>query len=94
MAFGWDRSLSTLVIGSKVTFYDGWTFYGSSEVRPASLSTVYFFGTPAEWDNYVGKVENTTFYSATRYYYSEEAPTDTENSYWHYVDGTPTVWPK
>ena len=92
-AFGWDTSLRTLVIAPGVTNLDSAAFYGPSSMK-VNLQTIYFLGTPDEWDAYTGIVSNTTFYSATRYYYSEEAPTDTENSYWHYVDGTPTVWPK
>ena len=29
--------------------------------------------------------------NATKYYYSENQPT-TSRTYWHYVDGVPTLW--
>ena len=85
----------TLVIGSGLDTekFNSGAFYGPSAQKPY-LRTIYFHGTPEEWEHYAGVVANDTFYSADRYYYSEETPTDTENSYWHYVDGTPTVWPK
>ena len=34
---------------------------------------------------------NEYFESATKYFYSEEAPTE-EGNYWHYVDGVETIW--
>lgn len=69
------------------------------------LTTVYYYGTPAEWENVelVGtkktdkedkeKVETipNLLESCTVYFYSEEAPTATGN-YWHLVDGKPTAW--
>jgi len=35
---------------------------------------------------------NVKFENATKYYYSETKPTDTNNKYWHLVDGEITVW--
>ena len=56
------------------------------------LTTVYYTGTADEWSNITIDSENAELTSATRYYYSEGAPTDTEYHYWHYVDGVPTPW--
>jgi hypothetical protein len=59
-----------------------------------SLTDVYFAGSEDVWNaisidsNNPGNQE---LLSATRYYYSETAPT-TEGNFWHYVDGVPTIW--
>ncbi len=55
-----------------------------------SLTTVYYHGTPADW-NSISIGGNYYLELATVYYYSETAPT-TEGNFWHYVDGVPTVW--
>jgi hypothetical protein len=34
---------------------------------------------------------NKAFESATKYFYSEDQPTE-EGNYWHYVDGVETIW--
>ena len=58
-----------------------------------SLTSVYYGGTAEEWANTeVEKDGNENLFEATLYFYSEEQPTDTEGSYWHYVDGVPTAW--
>ena len=71
------------------------------------LTTVYYLGTEAEWQNVeLVCVENKTIdndknetveiienalTSCTVYFYSENEPTATGN-YWHLVDGKPTAW--
>ncbi|MBO4323293.1 MAG: hypothetical protein J5836_01380, partial [Clostridia bacterium] len=68
----------------------GWdAFYGCS-----GLTKVYYKGMAEEWDNISINNEgdyNNYLINATRYYYSEEEPTESGN-YWHYVDGVPTEW--
>lgn len=57
------------------------------------LTTVYYKGTPTEWENIsIVSSGNDKLISATKYYYSETQPTDTTYKYWHYVDGEPTPW--
>lgn len=51
---------------------------------------VYFDGTVEEWANIT--IGTNVFPQQTIYYYSEEAPSDDTNSYWHYVDGVVTIW--
>jgi hypothetical protein len=71
------------------------------------LTTVYYFGTEAEWQNVeLVCVEDKTIdddknetveiienalTSCTVYFYSENEPTSAGN-YWHLVDGKPTAW--
>ena len=56
------------------------------------LANVYYCGTPSEWNNITIDSLNTKLTDATRYYYSEIAPTDTTYRYWHYVNDVPTKW--
>ena len=61
----------------------------------SSLTNTYYGGTPSEWaniyiDNSSGS-NNNNLTKATRYYYSEEHPTE-EGNYWHWVDGEISVW--
>jgi hypothetical protein len=55
------------------------------------LKNVYLEKAPNETMNY-DEYGNSYYTDATKYYYSEEEPTDTTNLYWHYVDGEPTPW--
>ena len=32
------------------------------------------------------------FQMADKFYYSEEQPTDTSHTYWHYVNGERVIW--
>ena len=66
-----------------------------------SLISIYFLGNYNEWaaiDIPAGAGggglsfgDNDVFLNTTRYYYSEEFPTQNGN-YWHYVDGEIVVW--
>ena len=58
-----------------------------------SLKDVYYIGIEAEWTAISIDTSNEYLTNATRYYYSETAPT-TEGNFWHYVDGVPTPWPE
>ena len=91
-AFSNCTSLESVTIGNGVTSIGDSAFYGCT-----SLKTVYYGGTAKQWDNINIGIGNTSLTNATRYYYSEEYPyTDevTEGNFWHYVDGTPTIWKK
>ena len=88
MAFSACTNLTSVTIGKGVTNVSWWAFSGCT-----SLTNVYFMGSPAEWSSItIHWNGNDDLINATRYYYSEEAPTDTTYSYWHYVDGVPTPW--
>ena len=58
-----------------------------------SLKTVYYTGTASEWSKISIDFGNSYLTSATRYYYSETAPTE-EGNYWHYDDGEIVIWPE
>ena len=84
-------SLQSIVIGTGVTKFHNYCFRNCSK-----LTTVYYCGTSTEYSKiYIYGATNTShnkyLYSATKYYYSEETPTETGN-YWRYVDGVPTIW--
>ncbi len=78
---------------ASITIPDSVTSIGDSAFRDCtSLTAVYYTGTPEEWGQISIGSWNYDLTSATRYYYSETAPTDTTYPYWHYVNGVPTKW--
>ena len=86
-AFNCCYSLASIVIPDSMTSI-GYAAFDGCE----SLATVYYDGTAEDWNAKITiGSSNSYLTSATRYYYSETAPTTTGN-YWHYVDGVPTKW--
>ncbi|MCR5647054.1 MAG: leucine-rich repeat domain-containing protein [Acholeplasmatales bacterium] len=79
-------NLKYVVMASTVTEIDSYTFDGTT-----NLEAFYYEGTKAQYDN-IDIYYNPGMNNATIYYYSEEEPTDTTYSYWHWVDDVPTVW--
>ena len=79
-------NLKYVVMASTVTKIDSYTFDGIT-----NLEAFYYEGTKAQYDNITINY-NPGMNNATIYYYSEEEPTDTTYSYWHWVDDVPTVW--
>ena len=79
--------LSGVTIGNGVMSISNNAFEGCT-----GLESVYYTGTSTEWSAISIGSYNTNLTSATRYYYSEVEPTDTDYNYWHYVDGVPTPW--
>jgi hypothetical protein len=57
----------------------------------SSLTSVYYTGTAETWAGIEIGGANGRLTDATRYYYSEDTPTEAGN-YWRYVDGVPTPW--
>lgn len=92
LGFAYCSALSDIVIGKKLTEVDSMAFYSSYSVK-----NVYYAGTSEEWSQITFESDaagdyNSSVKSATRLYYSDTEPTDTDYKYWHYVDGTPTAW--
>ena len=85
-AFEYCSSLESVVIGDSVTSIGSWAFAYCS-----SLTEVYYNGSAAEWNHISIYSTNDSLKNATRYYYSENQPTE-EGNFWHYVDGVPTIW--
>lgn len=88
-AFSNCSSLTSVVVGVSVTSIESLAFYNCG-----GLANAYYKGTAESWDKITMGDYNFNLMGATRYYYSESAPTETTESgkYWRYVDGVPTVW--
>ena len=85
-AFKVCRKLASIVIPTSVTRLDVLVFE-----RCDNFKTVYYMGAIDEWNNIENIDDNTALTSREIYYYSETKPT-TEGNYWHYVDGSITIW--
>ena len=85
-AFQVCRQLTSIVIPTSLTKLDVLVFE-----RCDNFKTVYYMGNIEEWNNIENIDDNTALTSREIYYYSETKPT-TDGNYWHYVDGTPTIW--
>lgn len=88
-AFAECKSLIDVVIPKSVVDMDSGAFANSE-----NLKNFYYTGTAEEWNALLlsmSEKPEELFPSITVRYYSESAPTDA-GSYWHYVDGVPTVW--
>ena len=90
------RNLTSIVIGKSVTTIGNSAFYNCGGL------IVYYKGSAEEWNNITIASDNTNLVDATRYYYSESAPslnedgTEYDGNYWLYdTDGvTPVIWKK
>ena len=79
-------NLTSVTIGNSVTSIGAAAFYSCSQ-----LNKVYYKGTSAEWREIGIGDSNSYLTNATRYYYSEEKPTDITRKYWRYADDGVTV---
>ena len=92
-AFCKNVSLKTIVIPVSITdigSYSGNTFYN------VNLEKIFYGGTKTQFYNNISGLyvrgNEAAILNATKYFYSEEAPTDTEDNYWHYVNGEIVIW--
>ncbi len=87
-------SLTTVVVGKKFTCGQQMFKYHGSETYTACVN-IYVEGNEGESSINIGTdyaSDQNHFLTGKIYYYSESAPTDTENTYWHYEDGFATLW--
>ena len=68
--------MTSVTIGNSVTSIGFYAFDGCSQ-----LNKVYYKGTSAEWREIGIGDSNSYLTNATRYYYSEEKPTDITRKY-------------
>ena len=86
--FSHCTSLTEVVIPKVLTSIGNTSFYDCG-----NLTKVYYLGTASDWSKISISYENDELKNATRYYYSDNYPENfVENTYWHYVNGEPTVW--
>ncbi|MBQ7323312.1 MAG: leucine-rich repeat domain-containing protein, partial [Clostridia bacterium] len=86
-AFENCANLTSVVIGDSVTSIDDLAFDYCK-----SLTSVYYKGLEKDWKKIsIGYFYNDNLINATRYYYSENQPTE-EGNYWHYVNGRIAIW--
>lgn len=86
LAFFNCKKLETVIIPISVT-KTGQCLCSGCE----SFDTVYYAGTPEEWERIEIESDNEEFNNATIYYYSESQPT-TSGNYWRYVNDIATAW--
>jgi hypothetical protein len=83
-AFAHDAALTSIVIPSAVTSISRYAFGGCS-----SLKAIYLEATTLPTTNF----ESNWNGNAPYYLYSEATPSSNPDSYWHYVNNVPTVYP-
>jgi len=89
MAFSGCENLSSVIIGRNVSVIEDYAFSWCDRLnRIYHVRTLYEMYNSSIEVGYDNNYEN-----ASKYYYSETRPTDTDYSYWHYgTDGTPIIW--
>lgn len=88
--FRGQKELSSVIIGKSVTTVRKYAFYDCKK-----LKTVFYKGTAEQWNRIEIIRTDNCLIMATRYYYSENKPSNYGN-FWHYdTDGvTPVIWKK
>ena len=85
-AFEGCTSMLTIVLPSSLT-----TVEDSAFANCSSLRSIFFEGTEEQFDAISFADSNEPLERADLYIYSETEPT-VEGDFWHYVNGTPTIW--
>ena len=85
-AFFLCYNITDVVIPAKLTDFDGVAFTSC-----ISLAQVFYGSDEKNWNTNSLSSMLDQSNNATIYFYSETKPTE-EGSFWHYVDGVPTVW--
>ena len=86
-AFADCSNWTSVVIGKDITSIEKYAFNNCKK-----LTNVYYQGTAEEWVKISIGSSNAYLTGATRYYYSETAPT-TAGNHWHYDEnGEVAVW--
>ena len=87
-AFSYCTSLTSVVIPDSVVSFGNYAFEGCN-----NLMSIYYKGTASDWAEISFGYLSSNLTNATRYYYSENQPTDTTYNWWHYdQDGNIAVW--
>ena len=95
-AFRYNGYIVTIVIGKNLKSVGTEAFMKKEGDRYyKAYKTIFYEGTPEEWATISFREGNDHLLkdTVTLAFYSEEEPTST-GSYWHYVDGKPTLWDK
>lgn len=88
--------LTTLIVNKAFNLFDDPLALNAQQfVGDAKCINIYAFGSEGDSNVIINK-EGTTgkngLLSGNIYYYSENKPTETSKTYWHYVDGVATLW--
>ena len=87
--FNGCTSLQTVIVGSSLTIKTDRCFYATP--APETKAQVYMSTSDTTATVNIPAGDNNIL-STNVAWYSETSPTDTENVYWHYVDGVATLW--
>ncbi len=107
-AFERCKSLTYITIPNSITSISKSAFYGANitgivipksvtaveqnAFQNAVIGSIYYYGTIAEWQKVSIASGNTNLKITPVYVYSENEPLSSPRSYWHYVNGVPTLW--
>lgn len=78
------NSIEYVIIGNGIKHIGNSAF-------PENLSSFYYIGTEADWSKVEIENANVNVKFLTKYY-SESAPSESTNRYWHFLNGEPTLW--
>lgn len=88
--------LTMLIVNKAFNLFDDPLALNAQQfVGDAKCINIYAFGSEGDSNviiNKEGATGNNGLLSGKVYYYSENKPTETSKTYWHYVDGVATLW--
>lgn len=84
--------LTVLIVGEKFNLYPNGDTSAQQFPKQSYNACIdmYVYGTSVNFTRNTNDPNG--LLTGNIYYYSESAPTDTENTYWHYVDKVATLW--